>query len=232
MAEVSEEKNTGFDVKETLGSAEMFFEKNKKMVSYVGTAVLVLIGGIIAYKMWYIPEQDKEAQTQMFVAQSLYDKDSLAMAVKGGNYNGTAYSGIEEIADGYSGTPSGNLAEYMIGTTLLQQGKFEEAIEHLENFSSDDIMLSAVAIGAIGDAKMELKDTDAAIKYYLKAADKNTNQFTTPIYLKKAALAYESQANYAESVKLLERIQKEFPKSTEAREVEKYIQRAKTLGNL
>jgi tetratricopeptide (TPR) repeat protein len=232
MAEVSEEKKTGFDVQNTLGGAELFFEKNKKMIAYVGGGLVVIVLAVIAYKMWYIPEQNKEAQTEMFVAQSLYDKDSLNMALKGGNYNGAAYAGLEEIADNYGNTPSGKVAEYMVGTALLQQGKYEEAIEHLENFSSDDVMLSAVAIGAIGDAKMELKETDEAIKYYLKAADKNTNAFTTPIYLKKAALAYESKNEYADAVKLYERIQKEFPKSTEARDVEKYIQRAKTAGNL
>jgi len=232
MAEVSEEKKTDFDVQQQMDKAEMFFDKNKKTLGYLGGAVAVLIAGVIAYKMWYIPEQNKEAQAQMFTAQSLFDKDSMNLALKGGMYNGTAFVGLEEIAENYGSTPSGASAEYMVGAALLQQGKFEEAIEHLENFSSDDIMLSAVAIGAIGDAKMQLNQTDEAIKYYLKAADKNTNAFTTPIYLKKAAIAYESKSNYADALKLYERIQKEFTKSTEGRDVEKYIQRAKTAGNL
>ncbi|MCD6066583.1 MAG: hypothetical protein K0S33_1409 [Bacteroidetes bacterium] len=232
MAEVSEEKKTNFDVQEKMDGAEMFFEKNKKMVAYVGVALAVIIAGVVAYKMWYIPGQNQEAQAEMYVAQSLFDKDSMNMALKGGNYNGTTYTGLEDIAANYGSTPSGQVAEYMTGVALLQQGKYQEAIDHLENFSSDDIMLSVVSTGAIGDAKMELKETDEAIKYYLKAADKNTNTFTTPIYLKKAALAYESKAQYADALKLYERIQKEFSKSTEARDVEKYIQRAKTAGNL
>lgn len=232
MAEVSEEKKTGFDVQETLGGAEMFFEKNKKMIGYVGGAIAVIVAAVIAYKMWYIPEQNKEAQAQMYTAQALFDQDSMKLALTGGNYNGTTFTGLEEIADNYGSTPSGEVAEYMTGIALLRQGKYEEAIERLESFSSDDIMLSSVAIGAIGDAKMELNQTDEAIKYYLKAADKNTNTFTTPLYLKKAAIAYESKAEYAEAVKLYERIQKEFSKSTEARDVEKYLMRAKTLGNL
>lgn len=232
MAEVSEEQKTDFDVQQQMDKAEMFFDKNKKTLGYVGGAIAVLVAAVIAYKMWYIPEQNKEAQAQMFTAQSLFDKDSMNLALKGGMYNGTTFVGLEEIAENYGGTPSGASAEYMVGTALLQQGKYEEAIEHLENFSSDDIMLSAVAIGAIGDAKMQLNQTDDAIKYYLKAADKNTNSFTTPIYLKKAAIAYESKSQYADAVKLYERIQKEFTKSTEGRDVEKYIQRAKTAGNL
>jgi tetratricopeptide (TPR) repeat protein len=79
---------------------------------------------------------------------------------------------------------------------------------------------------------MELNEVDAAIKFYQKAADINTNSFTTPIYLKKAALAYESKSEFADALKLYERIQKEYSKSTEARDIEKYIQRVKTAGNL
>lgn len=232
MAEVSEKQETSFDVEETVGKAEMFFEKNKKMIGYVGAAIAVLTTAIITYKMWYIPEQNKEAQAQMYMAQSLFDKDSLNLALKGGNYNATTFTGLEEIADNYGGTPSGKVAEYMVGVALLNQGKYQDAIDHLENFSSDDVMLSAVAIGAIGDAKMELNEVDAAIKFYQKAADINTNSFTTPIYLKKAALAYESKSEFADALKLYERIQKEYSKSTEARDIEKYIQRVKTAGNL
>ena len=210
MAEVSEKQETSFDVEETVGKAEMFFEKNKKMIGYVGAAIAVLTTAIITYKMWYIPEQNKEAQAQMYMAQSLFDKDSLNLALKGGNYNATTFTGLEEIADNYGSTPSGKVAEYMVGVALLNQGKYQDAIDHLENFSSDDVMLSAVAIGAIGDAKMELNEVDAAIKFYQKAADINTNSFTTPIYLKKAALAYESKSEFADALKLYERIQKEF----------------------
>jgi len=232
MAEVSEKQETSFDVEETMGKAELFFEQNKKMIGYVGGAIAILVTVIIAYKMWYIPEQNKEAQAQMYMAQSLFDKDSLTLALKGGNYNATTFTGLEEVAENYGSTPSGKVAEYMVGITLLQQGKYQDAIDHLENFSSNDVMLSVVAIGAIGDAKMELNEVDEAIKFYQKAADKNANTFTTPIYLKKAALAYESKNEYADALKLYERIQVEYPKSTEARDVEKYIQRVKTLGNL
>jgi tetratricopeptide (TPR) repeat protein len=182
--------------------------------------------------MWYIPEQDKEAQTQIFTAQSLFEKDSFNLALKGGNYNGTTFSGLEEVAETYASTPTGKVARYMVGVSYLQLGKYQDAIENLEAFSSDDVMLSSIATGAIGDAKMELNQVDEAIKYYQKAADINTNNFSTPIYLKKAALAYESKSQFADALKLYERIQKEFSKSTEARDIEKYIQRVKTLGNI
>jgi tetratricopeptide (TPR) repeat protein len=235
MAEVTEEKQTtGIDVQEKLDRAELFLDKNKKQVGIVAGVILAIVGGIIAYKMWYLPKQNEEAQAQLFLAQSYYEKDSLNLAINGGTVPGSTVTvtGLSEIAENYGGTKAGNMAEYMLGTALLQQGKFEEAIEHLSNFEGDDIMLASVATGAIGDANLELNKVDEAIKFYMKAADKNTNAFTTPVYLKKAGMAYEGQSNYAEAVKLYERIKKEFPKSAEGREIERYIARAKTAGNL
>jgi len=232
MSENIENKEPVVDVQQTMDKAELFFDKNKKTIGYVAGAVIAVVTLIMAYNMWYIPEQNKEAQTQIFVAQSLFEKDSFNLALKGGNYNGTTFTGLEEVAENYASTPTGKVAKYMVGVSYLQLGKFQEAIENLEGFSSDDIMLTSIATGAIGDAKMELNKVDEAIKYYEKAADINTNNFTTPIYLKKAALAYESKSQFADALKLYERIQKEFSKATEARDIEKYIMRVKTLGNI
>jgi hypothetical protein len=45
-------------------------------------------------------------------------------------------------------------------------------------------------------------------------------------------MANENKANYADAVKLYERIKNEFAETTEGKDVEKYISHAKTLGNL
>ncbi|HWY35709.1 MAG TPA: tetratricopeptide repeat protein [Nitrosopumilaceae archaeon] len=231
MSEVTEEKQTKFDVQETLGKAELFLDQNKKRLGIAAGIVLVLVGGVLAYKLWWLPKQDEEAQAQIFIAQQYFEKDSVNLALNGGTVGGITVTGLTEIADNYSGTKSANAAEYMIGVSLLRNGKFEEAIEHLSKFDSDDIILSSVALGAIGDANMELNRIDEAIKFYMKAADKNTNNFTTPIYLKRAALAYENQSNYAEAKKIYERLLKEFGKTNEGREAEKFIARENVLEN-
>lgn len=236
MAETKE--NPVLDVEGQIDRAELFFHDNKKQIGIVAAIVVAIVGIFVAYKMWYIPTKDAEAQSELFYAESFFEKDSFNLAITGGNLiklpDGTdkTMMGFEEIADQYGLTPSGNLAEYYLGICYLRTGKFEEAIEHLGKFSTDDIILNSVAIGAMGDAHMELNKTDEAIKYYLKAADQNSNNFTSPIYLKKAAAASETQGNFAEALKIYERIQKEYNRSTEARDIEKFITRVKILGNL
>lgn len=86
------------------------------------------------------------------------------------------------------------------------------------------MMVAPLAIGCIGDANMELNRVDEALKYYLKAAEKNSNDFTTPVFLKKAAFAYELKNNYAEALTIYERIKKEARKEQRsARNRKKYF---------
>ncbi len=238
MSEVKEKKEPAIDIEGQIDRAELFFHKYKKQMGIAAAAIIGVVGIIVAYKMWYVPTKDAEAQSEMFYAEQYFEKDSFNIAINGGKTiklpDGTDKNlmGFEEIADQYGFTPSGNLAQYYLGISYLRTGKFEDAIAHLEKFSTNDVILNSVAVGAMGDAHMELNKPDEAIKYYLKAADQNSNTFTSPIYLKKAAGAYETKGSYADAVKIYERIQKEYNKSTEARDMDKFITRAKILGNL
>ncbi len=191
--------------------------------------MVALVGGYLAYKYWYVAGEEAKAQTEMFRAVQFFESDSLDKAMNG---DGGLVSGFTQMVEDYSITPSGNLAEYYLGMCYLKKGEFEAAIEHLEEFDGNDQMAGPTAVGAIGDANLELGRTDEAITYYLKAAEEGKNKFITPVFLKKAAMANEDKGNYADAVKLYERIRNEFAETQEGREMDKYIARAKTLGNI
>lgn len=220
-----------------LDGLQLFYENNKKMVQYVGGGLLAIVAVFCFFKFYYLPEQESEASNEIFWAEDFFAKDSFNIALKGGNM---VYStegqkpmkGFEQIAEEYGMTKTGNLANYYTGICYLRTGKFEQAIEFLSKFNGSDELISSVAIGAIGDAHMELNHSADAIKYYLKAADNSNNSFTTPLYLKKAGFAYELAGNYAEALKVYERIKREYQKSNEAQEMEKTIAKVKALGNL
>jgi tetratricopeptide (TPR) repeat protein len=220
------------------GGLEIYYEKNKKAITYGGGALVAVIALFCAYKLYWLPNQEKEAMNEAFLAQSYFEKDSFNIALTGGGRmektadGDKAVMGFNDIADNYSSTKTGNLANYYAGICYLRTGKFQEAIESLEKYSGDDEMVAPMAIGAIGDAHIELNQADEAVKYYEKAADKSSNGFTTPMFLKKAAFALETKGNYAEALTYYERIKNEYIRSTEGRDVEKYIARVKTEGNL
>jgi tetratricopeptide (TPR) repeat protein len=232
IVEVKKKEGAGFDSELALGNLQNWFDKNKKTAGILAAVVIAVVGVFAYFKFSYLPSQNAEAEKEILVAANLFEKDSFKLALNGGKFENVSFRGVRDIADEYSWTKTGNLANYYAGIASLQLGEFENAIEYLNKFKSDDVMLGSVAIGAIGDANMELNRADEAIKYYKKAADKNVNDFTTPLYLKKAALAEEGKSNFAEALKIYERILVEFNKSTEARDIEKYIERAKSLGNI
>lgn len=211
-------------IEDALTRGEQFVENNQKMLINAVIVILVIIGAFLGYNKFIKNPKVQEASNQMFGAQNYFEKDSFNLALNGdGNI-----SGFLEIADNYGSTPSGNLAKYYSGLCYLYLGDYNQAISYLNQFTTDDLLLSNMALANIGDAYMQLKDYKNAAEYYTKASSSKLNDFSTPIFLMKNALAYEKANDYSAALKVYERIEKEFPNSPEARNIEKYITRVKT----
>lgn len=213
-------------VEEALGKSEKFIEKNKNLLFYILLAIVVIVGGYLLYRKYVMIPREREAQSQMFVAQQYFAIDSLNLAMNGDENN----MGFIDIIDEYGSTKAGNLAHYYLGVIYIKKGQFEEAIEQFEDFESDDQIIGPMAKGLTGDAYLELGETEKAAECYLEAAEMKDNDFTAPMYLMRAGWAYELLGNYKEAIKCYEKIRKEHVKSYEARDAEKYLARAKGLA--
>jgi tetratricopeptide (TPR) repeat protein len=208
-----------FDFQDTLDRSQAFFIRYRKLIVGIGGGLLLAVLLVVGYLKWYRPMRNTEAMEASFRAEMYYRQDSLKQALNG---DGKA-AGFNQIADEYPGTKAGNLAHYYIGSILLRQGKFQEAIDQLDKFSSDDKMVSAMAIGMQADAYLELNKMDDALAYYRKAADRSKNQFTTPMYWKRAALVCQLQKNYTEAISYFKKIKSDYPNSQEGADADKYI---------
>ena len=145
-------------VEEVYSKTEAFIEKNQKIILIVVGILIVIVLGFFGFKKYYIEPQEKEAQSQLFMAEMYFDQDSLQLALNGdGNY-----FGFLEIIDQYGLTKSANLATYYAGITYLRLGEFDHAIEYLKKFDGDDDVAAPMAVGAIGDAYMELDEIEKA----------------------------------------------------------------------
>ncbi|MBI3502875.1 MAG: tetratricopeptide repeat protein [Bacteroidetes bacterium] len=225
---MAEKEEPAIDVQETISKAERYIEENKKSLSIIGGAIAVLVGGYFAWTKLYIGPMEEEAEGQMYMAEKYFEKDSLDKAINGDGQ----FLGFKEITDQYGLTTSGNLAHLYLGLCYLHKGKYEDAISELKAYDGKDMMLAPISIGAQGDAYAELGKTDDAINQYLKAAKENENNFTTPVYLMKAATLYETQGKYKEALQLYEQLKSDFAEAREGREVEKYISRAKIKAGI
>ncbi len=155
----------------------------------------------------------------MFMAEMYFEQDSLSRALNGDGQ----YPGFLEIIDQYGLTKSANLATYYAGISYLKLGDFEQAIKYLKDFDGDDKVAGPMATGAIGDAYMEMDNLDKAIGYYIDAADQSDNELTAPLFLMKAGTACEIQGNYRKALELYKRIKKNYPRSFEGTQIDKYI---------
>jgi len=199
-----------------------FFEKNRKMVIYGGIGLGVLIVGAIAY-FYYNSGREEEAQKAFFRAERYYEMDSVKLALKGDGYA----TGMEEVADEYGSTKAGQNAHYYIGMTKLREGKYQEAIDNLQDFHLKSPIVYPLALGGIADAYSQLKDYESAAKYYMKAAEFSDNDFTSPKFYKKAGLVYEKLGDFGKAQEVYQKVKDKYPNTYVARDIDKWIQRAR-----
>jgi TolA-binding protein len=211
------------EVESALTRTEQFLEKNQKIISIVIGSVVVIVGAYLALTKFHFEPQNKESQELMFVAQNYFEKDSFNLALNGDGAN----LGFLDIIDDFGSTDAANLSKYYAGISYLHMGQYDEAIEYLKKFNTDDAILGPIAVGAQGDAQLELGKTEKAIDLYTKAYKMNENELTAPIYMMKAAELLESNSKETEALKIYETIKEKYPETNEGRNIDKYIARVK-----
>lgn len=209
------------NVEAAVSGAEQFFEKHVKTIVSVASAILAVIVIIVVANSFYVNPLKAEAQREIFNAQYYLEADSFRLALEGDGVN----AGFAQIADDYSSTPAGKLANYYAGVCNLRLGRYQEAIRYFKSYSSDDETISTFAEGLIGDAESELGNDKAAISAYKKAANKK-NLVASPIFLLKLGKLYLRNGQKEEAVAAFTEIKDNYPTNQLSRDVEKYISAA------
>ena len=209
-----------FDVQDIMDRVQGKYEENKNYVFIALAAIILIIGGT----WWYQnnkESQNLEANNLIWKQDQNFDTDNFETAINGTTNNvGYAY-----IADEYNGTPAGDIATYNMGVGYLNLGKYNEAIDALEDVDFEDIILGAIAKGATGDAYFELGKVDKAISNYKAAVSHSDNELTVPVYLKKLAIAQEAAGDMKDAIESYQRIKDDYSTAPEARDIEKFIAR-------
>ena len=217
MANVKEQ-----NVETNLNSKEAFFVKNQKAV---------IIAGIFLYKNYISEPRENEASTALAKGQQYFSSEDFEKALQGDK---KGFAGFAKIADDYSGTDAGNLAKLYAGLCSANLGKWQDAVNYLESFSTrDDAIISPAAVGALGNAYAQLKQPEKAIENLLKAAKmadskaaNNTNNSVAPTFLLQAAQLMEANNQKEEALKIYKEIKSKYIASPVAAEIDKYIERA------
>ena len=196
---------------------EAFFEKNKKAIIIAVVAIIVIVVGAILFNNYYLEPRANEASTELAKSQELFDQQQYDKALVG----------FQKVASDYSSTDAGNLAQLYIGLCQAQQGKWQEAVNALESFSSKgDQMISPAAEGALGNAYANLKQLDKAVEHLKKAAEMADNNSLSPTFLIQAGEILESQGKKDEALKLYQKVKEKYFNSMQYQTIDAYIERA------
>ena len=214
------------NVNAALSRSEQFIQEYQKPI-FIGVLIVIIAASIyLSVRHFYILPREAKAQAEMFRGTFYFEKDSFQLALNG---NGADFIGFEAIANEHSSTAAGNLAKAYTGLCYMHLGQYDKAVEYLKKFKASDLLVSPAILGAIGDCYVEMDRTKEGIGYFEKAAEKAENELISPIYLKKAGIAYESLKEYDKALEAYRTIKDDYPSSMEAGDIEKYIARANEL---
>jgi TolA-binding protein len=212
-------------IAEKLVPGEDFLKSNSKILAGILAVAVVLIGGILFFQ-YNTQQQNEKAQAEMFQAVYFFEQDSVDFALNGDGIN----KGFLTIIEDYPRTDAANLSHFYTGSIYLSQKKFDDALTHLEEFSTDDYLVQAKAYSLIGDANLELGKTDEAIAQYTKAARTNENKFMSPKYLAKLAVAQEEAGKLEDAIQTYTEIEEKYYESFEFAAARKHKARLEGLA--
>ena len=206
----------------SMGKTGDFIQENRKSLLVIGGTIVALVLLFFAYQRFYLAPRETEAIDQMYKAQQYWEQKNWDKAIKGdGNF-----PGFEKIVEDYNNTKSANLGYYYLGVAYLNKGEYQKAAETLVKYTGSDPIIAPTALGATGDAYVELKNYDEAIVFFNKAVSKGDNLYAAPTYLKKLGLVYEEQKDFEAAVKTYSKIKSDYPESATASTIDMYIARA------
>ena len=207
-------------------TARHFWERNSKFITYVVTALVLVVGGYFIYKNYIVAPEEQKAQELIWRAQSYYKIDSFAKALNGDGQSG----GFLRVISRHGGTRAGNLAKFYAASCYLELGDYNNAIKYLKDYDPDHPLFKIRKYGLLGDAYAEQGKKQEAVDNFTKAATAwEVDEVFTPEYLYRAAMINSELGKTKEAIAQLKQIRDKYPMHPRSGEAEKFLGK---LGDL
>ena len=222
---MSQQKNTNdlLNMDETISNSEEFLIKNKNLLLGAVIALVVIVGGYMAYKNFVSEPKELKASEAIFKGEQYFGADNYETALNG---DSLGFAGFIKLADEFSGTKAGNLVNAYAGICYAQLGKYEDAEKYLSKFDGDDQLVAPAVLGTMGNCYAQMGQLDKAAATLIKAAKRANSLSLSPIYLIQAGQILEKQGKNAEAVEAYKTVKKDYANSYQAMDIDKYIERA------
>ena len=216
---VTKEDQNLENVQEALNTTSAWIEKNQNKLTWAVTIVVAVVVGVLALNTYVIKPKAVEVSNENAKAVAYFMQSNWEKALNGDDAD---CLGFQAIADEYKCYQGGKLAALYAGICYYQLGQYEDAAAYLSKFSADDLTIEPAALQLLGDAYVQVEEYGKAAKAFEKAA-KSGNDLIAPMSLKKAGFVYLEMGNKSAAKKAFETIKADYPASTEAQDIEKYI---------
>ena len=211
------------DLEVAMSSSEAFIIKYKNKFLAGIAAIVIVVGGVLGYQHFIAEPNEKKASEALFKGEQYFMADNYEFALNG---DSLGYEGFLKVADEFSGTDAGQLANAYAGICYAQLGQYENAVKFLDKFNADDQLVSPALMGTLGNCYAQLGQLDKGAATLIKAADKADSQALSPIYLIQAGQIYEKLGKKSEALSAYQTVKDKYFNSYHAMEIDKYIERA------
>ena len=187
--------------------AEKFLEKYSKPLGIVFVVIVLGILVYFGYQQFIVGPKNEEALKTYLAAQKNLMENNTKEALGGKSGANPGYLGTYEQ---YPSTNVGKLSAYNAGLIKLKEGKYQEAYDLLDKFSSDNKTLVALKLGAMSDAKSGLNNNDEALTLLDKAMAASNDPYTTYFFTRKAGILALGMKKNAEAKKYFSTIEEKY----------------------
>jgi predicted negative regulator of RcsB-dependent stress response len=206
---------------EVVDRARDFWSQYSRPLIIALTALIIVVGGYLAYKFLIQKPKEQKAAEAMYKAQQYYGVDSFRLALNGDGLS----PGFLKIINNYGGTTAGELAHFYAGASYLQLGDATNAIKQLKDFSTDSKPVQARAYKLLADAYAETGKNSDALNTYKKAAHAfEDDDLNSSEYLFMAGFfAARVMNNKSEAISLFKELKEKYPRTQYGFEADKYL---------
>lgn len=186
---------------------ERFIEKHSKLLATIFGVLILGVVGFFLYQQFVVAPKNNEATIAYLAAQKNLEQGKDAEALGG---KSVANPGFLGTFNNFSGTDAGKLSAYNAGLLKFKEGKFQEAYDLLDKFSSGNGILMAMKYGAMADCQANLNKADDALSLLDKAVKASDDDYTTYYFTKKAGVLALALKKKEEAKKYFSSIEEKF----------------------
>ncbi|CUT03085.1 tetratricopeptide repeat protein, partial [Candidatus Kryptobacter tengchongensis] len=153
----------------TYYKAREFVEKNRKILSYVLTGIIILVAGVIIYRN-NVKAENERAEVLFSRIITYYDNGDYKTAIDGIPQRNI--QGLKYIVENYGGTDAGEIATYYLANAYFMLGDYDNALKYFKKYDGNDKLLLSASLAGIASVYEIKGEYKKAGEYFEKASQK------------------------------------------------------------